>query len=663
MSCPTTVQTILGTECIGNSLPKINDNFENLKDGICDLYTTYKNLTSFNTQDSNTIDLNWNSSTRTLSADLTTTYKDLTSFNTQDSNTIDLNWNSSTRTLSAQTAFVMSSGLKLDSSKLYVDLDPLGGLEFNSQKQIRITVNPATLSVNLAVRPSDLNSTDSSTIERKLSATDTTVLQPYFQTVTGAVRWATQNLNSNIALTIFVDEDAPEKLFSLTGSLTGQYYESPPLGLKPGFYVWHGNSGNFGAGGITATGNLIPEWLGTLTISGRYWSGVTAGSGSVVTRSFTTPPYKVSLNCFVCTNKTLTFGDFGGSANVWTDVYGPSESNTTNDYSRWVPLRGSIADYTSSGNQLTLKNLNFAADSNIDDIYFFISKNTPFNVRLDNITVTMEGNGVYAPILLSFGSGNNLTIVGSLLAAPDNSTKMPGYGLAFVGNSNPSTPTKLNNFGVFTEIAGSFADLGIANRTIGFFSELACSMIFDGHFQLVGSIFTLNTGSSMQRWNSPLFRTSSSSLAHGSFDWNSENFTLSSSTMPFFSIQKNTLLNFITRLPSTVRSWTFNNTEAYTELPYRLPIIINYGSSLSATDRYGLGTFNHSLSTYTISDVASKQLSLNTLNYDNTQRSSIDTFVYVPFSQLSLYNTTGFYTLTGVPGGTTPSTSYTLAFK
>ena len=54
---------------------------------------------NFNVADSPTIDLTWNSSTRTLSADVSTA---VTSFNVVDSPTIDLTWNSSTRTLSAE---------------------------------------------------------------------------------------------------------------------------------------------------------------------------------------------------------------------------------------------------------------------------------------------------------------------------------------------------------------------------------------------------------------------------------------------------------------------------------------------------------------------------------------------------------------------------------
>ena len=57
--------------------------------------------TNFNVADSPTIDLDWNSTTRTLSADVSTAVKNASAFNVVDSPTIDLNWNSSTRTLSA----------------------------------------------------------------------------------------------------------------------------------------------------------------------------------------------------------------------------------------------------------------------------------------------------------------------------------------------------------------------------------------------------------------------------------------------------------------------------------------------------------------------------------------------------------------------------------
>ena len=57
--------------------------------------------TNFNVADSPTIDLDWNSTTRTLSADVSTAVKEASAFNVVDSPTIDLNWNASTRTLSA----------------------------------------------------------------------------------------------------------------------------------------------------------------------------------------------------------------------------------------------------------------------------------------------------------------------------------------------------------------------------------------------------------------------------------------------------------------------------------------------------------------------------------------------------------------------------------
>lgn len=55
------LQLIDGDECIGASLPKINGNFAALSAAVCE-------LSGFNVVDSPTIDLNWNASTRTLSA-------------------------------------------------------------------------------------------------------------------------------------------------------------------------------------------------------------------------------------------------------------------------------------------------------------------------------------------------------------------------------------------------------------------------------------------------------------------------------------------------------------------------------------------------------------------------------------------------------------------
>jgi hypothetical protein len=57
---------------------------------------------SVNVVDSPTIDLDWNASTRTLSADVSTAVRNASAFNVVGSPTIDLDWNASTRTLSAE---------------------------------------------------------------------------------------------------------------------------------------------------------------------------------------------------------------------------------------------------------------------------------------------------------------------------------------------------------------------------------------------------------------------------------------------------------------------------------------------------------------------------------------------------------------------------------
>jgi hypothetical protein len=67
MSCvQNPIQTILGTECIGDSLPKINSNFSVLGNNVCQLLTA---VDSFNVVDSPTVDLTFDSYTRTLSAE------------------------------------------------------------------------------------------------------------------------------------------------------------------------------------------------------------------------------------------------------------------------------------------------------------------------------------------------------------------------------------------------------------------------------------------------------------------------------------------------------------------------------------------------------------------------------------------------------------------
>tara|TARA_R110000868_G_scaffold55422_9_gene172239 strand:- start:1895 stop:2125 length:231 start_codon:yes stop_codon:yes gene_type:complete len=48
MSCPNIpIQTILGTECIGDSLPKINNNFTALSEEVCQVNTDF--IAAYNT--------------------------------------------------------------------------------------------------------------------------------------------------------------------------------------------------------------------------------------------------------------------------------------------------------------------------------------------------------------------------------------------------------------------------------------------------------------------------------------------------------------------------------------------------------------------------------------------------------------------------------------
>ena len=69
MSC-VDLQYISSDECIGASLPKINGNFAALSAAVCELSSAPAVDASVNVFDSPTIDLDWNASTRTLSASL-----------------------------------------------------------------------------------------------------------------------------------------------------------------------------------------------------------------------------------------------------------------------------------------------------------------------------------------------------------------------------------------------------------------------------------------------------------------------------------------------------------------------------------------------------------------------------------------------------------------
>ena len=176
-TCPeVTIQTIRGNECIGDSLPKINFNFNQIKNATCDLVTKVK----------------------TINRDINILY-DTRNLITVDSTTVKLYYDNISNTLSAVAAFGEDNTNGFISAPEF----PLGGdiLQYNEfignwiprKLQIEDVENLTVRLSSFVSLPYDMPVLEGGEILRYDSATRS---------------WKTQNLNS--ALSLFVPSSAFE---------------------------------------------------------------------------------------------------------------------------------------------------------------------------------------------------------------------------------------------------------------------------------------------------------------------------------------------------------------------------------------------------------------------------------------------------------------------
>jgi hypothetical protein len=156
--------------------PTINLNWDSTTRTLsADVSTAVKEASAFNVVDSSTIDLNWNASTRTLSADVSTAVKEASAFNVVDSSTIDLDWNASTRTLSAgiQNGFIFvpvfdpvtTTNCGVDGINVinYSVTGPTNSTDFTGATQTATLTPPSNAYVALIKVEINCNTNDSST--------------------------------------------------------------------------------------------------------------------------------------------------------------------------------------------------------------------------------------------------------------------------------------------------------------------------------------------------------------------------------------------------------------------------------------------------------------------------------------------------------------------
>jgi hypothetical protein len=338
------------------------------------------------------------------------------------------------------TLYSPSSGLNLNSSnKIHVDLDPIGGLEFNSNLQVRI--KPSLPTLRLAVRPSV--GTDSSTVSRTISSLpgDIDVSGPYFKSFCGACQYMTVNPNNNYI--IFIDEDTNETLTpenvvitTSTGTSTLQLssVENIPLNftsanLKPGAYIWN-NSATPTRSAVFGTKSTVSAVQGTVIILSRYDSG---GGVFVTTRKFNQAPKKIIYNLYISNSTTLPYGSLGTDPDNWVLM----PFYFTSDIKQYFPFR---PFYWTGISNVQLRNICFDFDTNCTDstcIYFNSSR-----LNVINTTVRCGGNTRYAwGAILCDGTGtiilgSNQTTAQRLLDPVTLEPNYPGFALAIVGPDN-----------------------------------------------------------------------------------------------------------------------------------------------------------------------------------------------------------------------------------
>jgi hypothetical protein len=416
-----------------------------------------------------------------------------------------------------------------------IQIDPFSQLYYNDKNQLSIEPNQNCF---FAVRPSDGYSTDNVDTPRTVNGysentwleinEDANVLKPYFKNLQPVFDYIYKNGIVGKDVTIYIDEDIiegedKENYYtvdksgdyagcSITGNLTAIHYSTEWLGLNHpsltaagmlgGDFIWAADN-SIDATGVFSYLDLPPLEFNNINICGRFEIGSKINSNNTLYysstgRSFTENPRKISFRTYVCTNPTLSAGEFKKT--------GTAQLSTWNHVRTKSTVQGRQVEFSHDTN-LTLNNLCFEFITNSDDstaLVFYNGKTT-----VSNLTVSLLGNGVYSYGSLYLNSPNvKFQVCGTELIDPTmlsvptwntwntngntfkNPRYFPGYGMAIVGNPSVSNPT-IVNFGTSTSYTGFInvnngalfdnTDYNVA-RISGRYSYLNSSIILDGKF-------------------------------------------------------------------------------------------------------------------------------------------------------------------------------------
>jgi hypothetical protein len=433
----------------------------------------------------------------------------------------------------------LSVGGDLFANKIYgqIDIDPYSQLYYNDKNQLSNNPNRNYI---FAVRPSDPYSTDSITTPRTTDGDwfddygntqeDPNVLRPYFKNLQPIFDYVYQNGIYGNNITVYIDEDIVSGELkrngvypyattpyddsgkyggcTIKGNLSAGFYSTEWLGTNypnltaagvlGGDFLW-GYDNNADIRGVYSYIDLQPIQFNSVDVHARYDIGpLTRTDGthyySISGRRFIDSPRKISFRTYVCSNPRLSYGTFTDKVSTWNSV-------TTK-----TPVQGRPVSFKFEG-KLSLNNLCFEFNTNSNDstgLIFYNGDN-----RLNNVTVSLLGNGVYTYGALNLNGVNTyLQIAGTHLGDPTVFTPQrwnnwtyngynyespniyPGYGIAIVGNQLNSSPT-IVNFGTSTAYTGfmnvnngAFLDITDYNtaRNIGRNTQLQSSVILDGKF-------------------------------------------------------------------------------------------------------------------------------------------------------------------------------------
>jgi hypothetical protein len=339
------------------------------------------------------------------------------------------------------------------------------------------------------------------------------------------------------------------------GNLSAAYFSTEWFQLSaPALY----NSGFRGADYIWPINNSAPinggleHWFidrainfSTIIVNGLHNIGPRIlGPGQnyyVVDKPFDQASPKFIHRTFICSDPSLTFGNFGTQLSAWT----------TTKYDNLAFARQFHIN-TTAKTEVSLRNVNFEFESNSLDSTGIIIYNGP-SVYIHNVTVSLLGSGVYGYGCVGvqggdLGRGSNVFIYGipnidpyfltpstwnngqwSIVPGATNPFYFPGFGLAIVGNPRGSQYYSSIPRGYFhTMQEGTGAMISIYDyvaplRRFARESYIQSSLILDGQwnplfanginepYQFNGYFFFLNKNSEI-RFVPSMFRTNTFAL-------------------------------------------------------------------------------------------------------------------------------------------------------